>query len=275
MPTRAEYVKYLRSLEGGYGPAKGLANNDNPFNTWYYGRRVSGNNYAWCVVAECYAQNHFGILVANGGKAAYVPNMKSRAAKVGAKVVTHPKSTKGMLPGDALAYDFNRSNSPEHTGTFVRAVSSTEFEATEGNTETSKYSDAFALKRRSVSDVLWHIELLGVGAATPKPPEEDLYTDDGELLADHPKVNKSFPHGQVHAIGLARDEPTVANVRVAFHYKGGHGEIYDLKVGGPRSKDDAWPAKTVQSFKKAADGDWVSIAWTNPGAGGSVGWDVS
>jgi hypothetical protein len=38
---------------------------------------------------------------------------------------------------------------------------------------------------------------------------------------------------------------------------------------------DAWPAKAVQSFKTPADGDWMSIAWTNPEAGGSVGWDVS
>jgi hypothetical protein len=163
MPTRAEYVKYLRSLEGGYGPARGLANNDNQFNTWYYGRRVSGNNYAWCEVTECYVQNHFDILVANGGKSAYVPNMKARAQSVGAKVVVRPKSTKDMNPGDPLAYAFGGGSTPTHTGTFVRAISSTRFYASEGNTETSAHSDALALKERSVSDVLWHIELMGVG----------------------------------------------------------------------------------------------------------------
>lgn len=173
MPTRAEYVRYLRSLEGGYGPARGLRNNDNQFNTWYYGRRVSGDDYAWCLVTECYGQNHFGILTANGGKAAGCPSMKARAQKVGAKVVTHPKSTKDMEPGDPLAYDFNHTNSPEHTGTFVEAISSTEFYAVEGNTSTSQYSDAIALKRRSVHDVLWHIELLGVdGSDTTQ--EDDM-----------------------------------------------------------------------------------------------------
>ena len=179
MPTRKQYVEFLKSLEGGYGPARGLANNDNQFNTWYYGRRVSGDAYAWCLVFECYAQNHFGILAANGGKAAYVPNMKARAQRAGAKVVTRPNSTAGMKPGDALAYDFNRSGEPEHTGTFVSAISSTEFYSVEGNTSTSKYSDAVALKRRSVHDVLWHIELLGVDDNTPMEDDVPEYVSLG------------------------------------------------------------------------------------------------
>lgn len=168
MPTRTEYVAFLKSLEGGYGPAKGLKNNDNKFNTWYYGHRVSGDAYAWCFVTECYVQNHFGILLLNGGKEAYCPNAKRRAQKVGAKVVTKPKSTSGMKPGDPVYYDFNKSGEPEHTGTFVSKINSTEFYAIEGNTSTSTHSDALALKRRSVHDVLWHIELLGVDSpSTP------------------------------------------------------------------------------------------------------------
>ena len=181
MPTRAEYVRYLRSLEGGYGPARGLRNNDNQFNTWYYGRRVSGDNYAWCFVTECYAQNHFDILTVNGGKQAYCPNAKSRAQRAGARVVTHPTSTSGMLPGDTLFYDFNRSGEPEHTGTFVSRISSTEFYATEGNTSTSQYSDALALKRRSVRDVLWHIKLLGVDG---NDTEDDMQPSDKLKIGD-------------------------------------------------------------------------------------------
>ncbi|MGH3381376.1 MAG: hypothetical protein ACRDP6_42255 [Actinoallomurus sp.] len=282
MPTRAEYVKYLRSLEGGYGPARGLRNNDNPYNTWYYGRRVSGDNYAWCAVTECYVENHFGILEINGGKVSYVPNMVSVARHAGAKVWHRPHSvpaqgTSWAQPGNKLCYDFNRTGEAEHTGTFVKRLSSTRFLASEGNTSTSRYSDALAPKERSVADVLDVIELLGVSDhPTPKPQEDDdMFTDNGELLAASAKTNVSFPHGLVRAVGLARDEPTVAEVRVAFHYKAGRGEVYDLKVGGPKSGTDAWPAKTVQSFKRPADGDWMSITWTNPEAGGSVGWDVS
>jgi hypothetical protein len=161
MPTRAEYVKFMKSLQGGYGPARGLQNNDNAFNTWYYGRRVAGNNYAWCFVGECYVQNHFGILLLNGGKEGYCPNAKTRAQRVGAKVVTHPGSTRGMKPGDPVYFDFNRSGEPEHTGTFIEAIDSTRFKCFEFNTSTGQYSDAAWLKERSIHDVLWHVELLG------------------------------------------------------------------------------------------------------------------
>lgn len=177
MPTRAEYVKYLRSLEGGYGPAKGLKNNDNPYNTWYYGRRVSGDNYAWCAVTECYVENHFGILTINGGKVAYVPNMVSVAHRAGAKVWHKPRTvpaqgTSWAQPGNKLCYDFNRTGEAEHTGTFVKRLSATRVLASEGNTETSEHSDALAPKERDVSDILDVIELLGVGSDTTQ--EDDM-----------------------------------------------------------------------------------------------------
>jgi hypothetical protein len=193
MPTRKQYVAYLRSLEGGYGPARGLANNDNPYNTWYYGRRVAGDNYAWCFVTICYAQNHFGILLENGGKQAYVPNAKERAQKAGAKVVTHPGSTSGMKPGDQVCFDFNRSGEPEHTGTFVSKISSTEFYSVEGNTSTSQYSDALALKRRSVHDVLWHIELLGVDDVAGSSEEDDVPKSVQLGIKSPVKVNPTTP----------------------------------------------------------------------------------
>jgi hypothetical protein len=173
MPTRSQYIAYWKSLVGGYGPARGLTNNDNPYNTWYYGHRVSGDNYAWCFATKCYVQNHFGILMLNGGKEAYCPNAKSRAIRAGARVVTHPSSTHNMKPGDDLYYDFNHSGEPEHTGTFVKAIDATTFWAVEANTSTSQWSDALALKVRSIHDVLWHIELLGVdGDSTSK--EDDV-----------------------------------------------------------------------------------------------------
>jgi hypothetical protein len=239
MPTRSQYVAYLKSLEGGYGPNRGLANNDNPYNTWYYGHRVSGDNYAWCFVTECYAQNHFDILTLNGGKEAYCPNAKARAIRAGARVVTHPSSTAGLKPGDPVYYDFNKSGEPEHTGTFVKAINSTEFYAVEGNTATSSWSDALALKRRSIHDVLWHIELLGVdGDSTSeeddvpkavslgvaKPPKvkttpvgaktvwntleyDTEYDDAGKMHADPSKATPSYPSVLTgpHAFAIRQD----------------------------------------------------------------------
>lgn len=178
-PTRKQYVDYMGSLKGAYGPGKGLANNDNPFNTWYYGRRVSGNNYAWCAVTECYVENHFNILAINGGKVAYVPNMVPVARSVGAKVWHKPSSvpkqgTSWAKPGNKLCYDFNRTGEAEHTGTFIRRLSATTFLSRDGNTESGKGSDVLDDKPRSVHDVLDCIELLGVADSGSSLTLEDL-----------------------------------------------------------------------------------------------------
>jgi hypothetical protein len=181
-PTRKQYVDYMGTLKGAYGPGRGLSNNDNPFNTWYYGRRVSGNNYAWCAVTECYVENHFNILTINGGKVAYVPNMVSVAHRAGAKVWHKPGSvpkqgTSWAKPGNKLCYDFNHTGEAEHTGTFIKRLSSTTFLAREGNTASGKGSDVLDDKIRSVHDVLDCIELLGVAdVATTTPTEEVLKT---------------------------------------------------------------------------------------------------
>jgi hypothetical protein len=185
MPTRTEYVKYLRSLEGGYGPARGLRNNDNQFNTWYYGRRVSGDDYAWCAVTECYVENHFDILTVNGGKVAYVPNMVAVAKKAGAKVWHKPRmvpeqGTSWAKPGNKITFDFNRTNEAEHTGTFVRRLSATRILTSEGNTSTSRYSDALTPKERDVADVLDVIELLGVDGDSPQEDDMPSYVSLGQ-----------------------------------------------------------------------------------------------
>ena len=88
----------------------------------------------------------------------------------------------------------------------------------------------------------------------------------------------SFPRGSVKAIGLAYDNPKPATLRVAAHYSDGHGEVYPTeKVGGPASKDDGWPKKTVVDFKSPAKIDWVSITYTantDDKAPAKVGWDL-
>jgi len=178
-PTRKQYVDYMGSLKGAYGPGKGLSNNDNPFNTWYYGRRVSGDRYAWCAVTECYVENHFNILTINGGKVAYVPNMVSVARKAGAQIWHKPGSvpkqgTSWAKPGNKLCFDFNRTGEAEHTGTFIRRLSATTFLSREGNTSSGKGSDVLDDKPRSVHDVLDCIELLGVADSGSSLSLEDL-----------------------------------------------------------------------------------------------------
>lgn len=193
--TRKQYVDYMHSLLGGYGPAQGLRNNDNKFNTWYYGRRVSGDDYAWCAATQCYVENHFDILTINGGKVAYVPNMVGVAKRAGAKTWHKPSSvpkqgTSWAKPGNKLCFDFNKTGEAEHTGTFVRRLNSTQFVTYEANTSTSKYSDAFAEKTRSVHDVLDAIELLGVADSAAELSQE---VDDFMAKLEYVSLGMSKP----------------------------------------------------------------------------------
>lgn len=108
-----------------------------------------------------------------------------------------------------------------------------------------------------------------------QPPMEDDMPYGGQLPAGAgSKANISFPKGSMKAIGLVYDSPNIAEIRVAFHYGDGSGEVYTLKVGGPKSTSDAWPAKTVQKFKKPEEGDWVSLTRVDGGPD-PVGWDMS
>jgi len=161
MPTRTEYVSYAHSRVGHWGVNRD--ENDVNQNRWFYGRPVSGDNYAWCLVEECYVMNHFGILALNGGKAAYVPNMPEIAKRVGAKVWNKPRrGSKAYEPGNRIGFDFNRSGEAEHTGTFWKGRDSSTFYSIDGNTG----DDEVATRIRRYADVLFVVETLGLDGDT-------------------------------------------------------------------------------------------------------------
>jgi hypothetical protein len=114
-----------------------------------------------------------------------------------------------------------------------------------------------------------------VGGPTPKPKEKSMPF--AGTLSPGEKITISFPMGSVKAYGLAYDFPKQAKLRVAFHYKEGHGEVFDnLMVGGPASATDSWPGKNSKPFAHPEKGDWVSIYYypnADPAAG-KVGWDL-
>lgn len=62
MSKRNEFVNVARSQIG----IKEIGTNNVKYNTWYYGRVVSGtpgtSEYAWCVTFECWCANKVGIL---------------------------------------------------------------------------------------------------------------------------------------------------------------------------------------------------------------------
>lgn len=169
MPTRAEYINYALSLVGYYGAGAGHGENNTPFNTWYYGQTVSGENWSWCRVFECYVDNHFDMLSQNGGKSAYVPAMVHGAT---AKVWHKPKrGSVAYKPGNKVCYDFNRTGEAEHTGFFWKTRDSSSFWAVEGNTG----NDQVAKRIRFYSDVLDVIETVGFASeSTPTKAGNDV-----------------------------------------------------------------------------------------------------
>ena len=62
MSKRSEFVDIAKSQVG----VRETGVNNVKYNTWYYGREVSGrtgtSEYAWCVVFECWCANQVGIL---------------------------------------------------------------------------------------------------------------------------------------------------------------------------------------------------------------------
>lgn len=161
MPTRSEYVAYAKSFIGSYGAGAGHAENDVPFNTKYYGRRVSGSRYSWCRVFEWCIDDHFGIADLNGGKTASCPDSVRVGKNAGAKTWHKPKhGSPAYQAGNKVLYDFNDTDESEHTGIFVAGRDSRSFWAVEGNTG----NDQVALRIRFYSDVLDVVETLGLGS---------------------------------------------------------------------------------------------------------------
>ena len=95
------------------------------YNTWYYGREVSGNSYPWCMVFVqwCFAQ-------------AGVP-LPLRTASCGALMRAAEKAgqwvRKDFRPGDVAIYDFPGGAGTDHTGIIEEAAQNS-VAAIEGNT---------------------------------------------------------------------------------------------------------------------------------------------
>ena len=85
--------------------------NDVKYNTEYYGRRVSGGDWAWCAVFVwwLFQQADASNLYYDGDKTAYVPTLVTWAKKKGL-VVDTPK------PGDLVCFDFKNNNRAGHVG---------------------------------------------------------------------------------------------------------------------------------------------------------------
>ena len=128
------------------------------YNTWYYGREVSGSAYPWCAVfvAWVFDQAKVKLPIRTASCGALM-----RAAKAAGQWVTGD-----YKPGDVVIYDFPGGAATDHCG-IVESLTDTGVIAIEGNTGSGNDADGGQVQRRSRN------ESLIVGAVRAKEIEEE------------------------------------------------------------------------------------------------------
>lgn len=128
--------------------------NNVKYNTWYYGRSVSGTQYAWCMVFCQWVYKGCNISLPSG--TASCTAMMEAAKKACCFVTSNYKQ------GDLLLFDFKGSrNSPQHCG-ILDKISGSVYCSIEGNTGVGNDADGgmVMIRERKLSQI--------VGAVRPK-----------------------------------------------------------------------------------------------------------
>lgn len=99
------------------------------YNTWYYGKEVSGAAYPWCMTFIQWLFKDSGLLPI---KTASCSALYNKCKELG-WIVTNP------LPGDIVMYKWDKSikNPCQHVGFVVENVDAKHIKAAEGNTSIS------------------------------------------------------------------------------------------------------------------------------------------
>ena len=110
------------------------------YNTWYYGREVSGNAYPWCAVfaAWVFDQAKVKLPIRTASCGALMRSAQSAGCWV----------TGDYRPGDVVIYDFPGGAKTDHCG-IVESVDGTYISAIEGNTSSTSDADGGAVERRA------------------------------------------------------------------------------------------------------------------------------
>lgn len=133
----------LRIARAEIGVKESPANSNKvKYNTAYYGRAVSGENYAWCAVFIwwCFRQAGAASLYYGGGKTAYCPTLMS---------YHKAQAVKGdYQPGDVVFFNFSGGTSAKHVG-IVESWDGKTLTTIEGNTGTGNDTNGGAVMRRT------------------------------------------------------------------------------------------------------------------------------
>ena len=111
------------------------------YNTAYYGKEVSGSNYAWCAVFVwwCFRQAGASALYYGGKKTAYCPTLK--AYHKGQAVSGDYK------PGDVVFFNFSGRTNAAHVG-ICESWDGTYITTIDGNTGSGSEANGGAVMRR-------------------------------------------------------------------------------------------------------------------------------
>ena len=116
------------------------SSNNVRYNTWYYGREVSGSSYPWCMVFVQWVFAQLGVA------------LPQRTASCGALMRAAQMSgqwvTEDYRPGDVVIYDFPGGAATDHCG-IVESVTDSGVVAIEGNTGSGSDADGGQVQRRS------------------------------------------------------------------------------------------------------------------------------
>ena len=104
------------------------------YNTWYYGREVSGSSYPWCMVFVQWVFNEAGARDLLPIRTASCGTLMTYAKRAGEWV------TGDYQPGDVVIYDFEGGAATDHTG-IIESATATTVTAIEGNTSKNNASD--------------------------------------------------------------------------------------------------------------------------------------
>ena len=110
------------------------------YNTWYYGREVSGAAYPWCMVFVQWVFDQAKV------------KLPTRTASCGALMRAAQSAgcwvTGDYRPGDVVIYDCPGGAATDHCG-IVESVDGTYISAIEGNTSSTSDADGGAVERRA------------------------------------------------------------------------------------------------------------------------------
>lgn len=151
------------------------------YNTWYYGREVSGAAYPWCMAFVQWVFAQAGVKLPI--KTASCGALMNAAKKVGQWV------TKDYRPGDVVIYDFPGGAATDHTG-IVSGVGRLGVTAIEGNTSqagSQSNGGMVCRKTRPYSQI--------VGAVRPNYQKEDKRMDNTPSPAHKEGVEWAVKNG--------------------------------------------------------------------------------